>query len=62
VFHLRTDLANTTLTEKTTSLQVGYNLGPVAIAAAFSDIKDLGATSATGADAKEVQIRLTTSF
>jgi hypothetical protein len=62
VAHLRTDLANTTLTEKTTSLQVGYNLGPVAIAAAFSDIKDLGATSATGADAKEVQIRLTTSF
>jgi hypothetical protein len=62
VSHLRTDLANTTLTEKITSLQVGYNLGPVAIAAAFSDIKDLGATSATGADAKEVQIRLTTSF
>lgn len=62
VSHLRTDLANTTLTEKTTSLQVGYNLGPVAIAAAYSDIKDLGATNATGADAKEVQIRLTTSF
>ena len=62
VSHLRTDLANTTLTEKITSLQVGYNLGPVALAAAFSDIKDLGATSATGADAKEVQIRLTTSF
>ena len=62
VAHLRTDLSNTTLTEKITSLQVGYNLGPVAIAAAFSDIKDIGATSATGADAKEVQIRLTTNF
>jgi hypothetical protein len=62
VAHLRTDLSNTTLTEKITSLQVGYNLGPVAIAAAFSDIKDIGATSTTGADAKEVQIRLTTNF
>jgi len=62
VAHLRTDLSNTTLTEKITSLQVGYNLGPVAIAAAFSDINDIGATSATGADAKEVQIRLTTNF
>ena len=62
VAHLRTDLSNTTLTEKITSLQVGYNLGPVAIAAAFSDLKDIGATSATGADAKEVQIRLTTNF
>lgn len=62
VSHLRTDLSNTTLTEKITSLQVGYNLGPVAIAAAFSDLKDVGATSTTGADAKELQIRLTTSF
>jgi hypothetical protein len=62
VAHLRTDLSNTTLTEKITSLQVGYNLGPVAIAAAFSDLKDIGASSATGADAKEVQIRLTTNF
>jgi len=62
VAHLRTDLSNTTLTEKITSLQVGYNLGPVAIAAAFSDLKDIGATSATGADAKELQIRLTTNF
>ncbi len=62
VAHLRTDLSNTTLTEKITSLQVGYNLGPVAIAAAFSDLKDIGATSTAGADAKEVQIRLTTNF
>ena len=62
VAHLRTDLSNTTLTEKITSLQVGYNLGPVAIAAAFSDIQDIGASSTTGADAKEVQIRLTTNF
>lgn len=60
VSHLRTSLANTTLTEKITSYQVGYNLGPVAIAAAFSDLKDIGTTA--GADAKELQIRLTTSF
>jgi len=62
VSHLRTDLSNTTLTEKITSLQVGYNLGPVAIAAAFSDLKDVGAGTSAGADAKELQIRLTTSF
>ena len=62
VAHLRTDLSNTTLTEKITSLQVGYNLGPVAIAAAYSDLKDIGAGTTTGADAKEVQIRLTTNF
>jgi hypothetical protein len=62
VAHLRTDLSNTTLTEKITSYQVGYNLGPVGVAFAYSDIKDLGATSATGADAKELQLRLTTNF
>ncbi len=62
IAHLRTDLSNTTLSEKITSLQVGYNLGPVAIAAAYSDLKDIGATSTAGADAKEVQIRLTTNF
>ena len=62
VAHLRTELSNTTLTEKITSYQVGYNLGPVGVAFAYSDIKDLGATSATGADAKELQLRLTTNF
>jgi hypothetical protein len=62
VAHLRTDLSNTTLVEKITSYQVGYNLGPVGVAFAYSDIKDLGATSATGADAKELQLRLTTNF
>jgi hypothetical protein len=62
VAHLRTDLSNTTLTEKITSYQVGYNLGPVGVAFAYSDLKDIGATSATGADAKELQLRLTTNF
>jgi hypothetical protein len=62
IAHITTDLSNTTLTEKITSYQVGYNLGPVGVAFAYSDIKDLGATSATGADAKELQLRLTTNF
>jgi hypothetical protein len=62
VAHIRTDLSNTTLTEKITSYQVGYNLGPVGVAFAYSDIKDIGATSAQGADAKELQLRLTTNF
>ena len=62
VAHIRTDLSNTTLTEKITSYQVGYNLGPVGVAFAYSDVKDIGATSATGADAKELQLRLTTNF
>ena len=60
--HARTDLANTTLTEKIYSAQVGYNLGPVAIAAAISKVDDVGASSTAGTDSKEVQIRITTAF
>ena len=60
--HARTDLSNTTLTEKIYSAQVGYNLGPVAIAAAISKVDDVGASSTTGTDSKEVQFRVTTAF
>lgn len=58
----KTDLSNTTLEEKITSAQIGYNLGPVAIAAAVSKVTDVGATSTTGSDSKEIQFRITTAF
>jgi hypothetical protein len=58
----KTDLANTTLEEKITSAQIGYNLGPVAVAAAVSKVSDVGASSTAGSDSKEIQFRITTAF
>ena len=58
----KTDLSNTTFEEKITSAQIGYNLGPVAIAAAVSKVTDVGASSTAGSDSKEVQFRVTTAF
>ena len=58
----KTDLSNTTLEEKITSAQIGYNLGPVAIAAAVSKVTDVGASSTAGSDSKEIQFRVTTAF
>lgn len=58
----KTDLSNTTLEEKITSAQIGYNLGPVAIAAAVSKVSDVGASSTAGSDSKEIQFRITTAF
>jgi hypothetical protein len=60
--HAKTDLSNTTLEEKITSAQIGYNLGPVAIAAAVSKVDDVGASSTAGTDSKEIQFRVTTAF
>ena len=48
--------------EKITSAQIGYNLGPVAIAAAVSKVDDVGATTTAGSDSKEFQVRITTAF
>ncbi len=58
----KTDLSNTTNEEKITSAQIGYNLGPVAIAAAVSKVTDVGASSTAGTDSKEIQFRVTTAF
>ena len=58
----KTDLSNTTFEEKITSAQIGYNLGPVAIAAAVSKVTDVGASSTAGSDSKEIQFRVTTAF
>ena len=46
--------------EQITSLQLGYNLGPVAVIAAYSKGDDVGGTS--GNDIKEGAIRLSTKF
>lgn len=54
--------AASTKEEKITSAQIGYNLGPVAIAAAVSKVDDLGTPTVSGTDSKEVQFRITTNF
>jgi hypothetical protein len=48
--------------EQITSAQIGYNLGPVALSAAVSQIDDRGASTTAGTDSKEVQFRITTAF
>jgi hypothetical protein len=59
----KTDLSTaSTKEEKITSAQIGYNLGPVAIAAAVSKVDDVGASTAAGSDSKEIQFRITTAF
>jgi hypothetical protein len=55
------DVVNTK-EEKITSAQIGYNLGPVAIAAAVSKVEDLGASTVAGTESKEIQFRITTAF
>jgi hypothetical protein len=42
------------------AVQVGYNLGPVGVAAAYTDISDLAGTA--GQDGKQLSIRLSTKF
>ena len=56
---LRTDTAGL-VKEKITSLQLGYNLGPVAVIAAYSKGDDVGGTA--GVDNTEGAIRLSTKF
>jgi hypothetical protein len=59
----KTDLSTaSTKEEKITSAQIGYNLGPVAIAAAVSKVDDVGASTTAGSDSKEIQFRITTAF
>jgi hypothetical protein len=59
----KTDISTaSTKEEKITSAQIGYNLGPVAIAAAVSKVDNLGNPTAAGTDSKEFQFRITTNF
>ena len=57
--HVKTDIS-TAIDEKVTSLSVGYNLGPVALAAIVSKAENIGINS--GRDANELNLRLTTAF
>jgi hypothetical protein len=58
---LETENADTGKVDETIrSLQIGYNLGPVALVVSASDAEDLANTS--GNDAKEIGIRLSTKF
>jgi hypothetical protein len=56
---LRTDTVGL-VKEKITSLQLGYNLGPVAVIAAYSKGDDVGGVA--GTDNTEGAIRLSTKF
>ena len=46
--------------EEYKAIQVGYNLGPVGVAAAYSEIDDVAGV--TSQDAKQLSIRLSTKF
>ena len=59
VTQLKTDTVGL-LKEKITSLQLGYNLGPVAVIAAYSKGDDVGGVA--GVDNTEGAIRLSTKF
>ena len=59
VTQLRTDTVGL-VKEKITSLQLGYNLGPVAVIAAYSKGDDVGGVA--GVDNTEGAIRLSTKF
>jgi hypothetical protein len=59
VTQLKTDTTGL-VKEKITSLQLGYNLGPVAVIAAYSIADDVAGVA--GADIKEGAIRLSTKF
>ena len=48
--------------EKIKSLQLGYNLGPVVIAADYSTFDGVGGSSAATAEGKQVGVRLSTKF
>jgi hypothetical protein len=46
--------------EEYKAVQVGYNLGPVGVAAAYSEVQDVAGTP--DQDAKQLSIRLSTKF
>jgi len=48
--------------EKIKSLQVGYNLGPVVIAADYSMFDGIGGSAAATAEGKQLGVRLSTKF
>jgi hypothetical protein len=60
----KTDITNTGVKtaedESYKAVQVGYNLGPVGVAAAYSKVSDLAGTA--GQDAEQLSIRLSTKF
>jgi hypothetical protein len=55
-----TDISGLTPDEEYKAIQVGYNLGPVGVAAAYTDIQDVAGVAAQ--DAKQLSIRLSTKF
>ena len=66
LYHNRAKRSNVTTSatqgdvEKTTSVALGYSLGPVALSAQYGEVKDMGGLKAS--DAKVMYIALTTAF
>jgi hypothetical protein len=66
LYHNRAKRSNVTTSatqgdvEKTTSVALGYSLGPVALSAQYGEVKDMGGVKAS--DAKVMFIALTTAF
>jgi hypothetical protein len=55
-----TDISSVVPDEEYKAIQIGYNLGPVGIAAAYTDITDVGGVASQ--DAQQLSIRLSTKF
>jgi hypothetical protein len=60
--HSNNDIDGTVENEKIKSLQVGYNLGPVVIAADYSMFEGIGGSAAATAEGKQLGVRLSTRF
>ena len=60
--HSNNDIDGTVENEKIKSLQVGYNLGPVVIAADYSMFDGIGGSNAATAEGKQLGVRLSTRF
>ena len=55
-----TDISTLTPDEEYKAIQVGYNLGPIGVAAAYSEVTDVAGVA--DQDAKQLSIRLSTKF
>jgi hypothetical protein len=60
--YMRNSLDATAETEKSKTIQVGYNLGPVAIIGHYDIVDGIGGSSAASAEAKQLGVRISTNF
>jgi predicted porin len=60
--YMRNSIDAVAETEKSKTIQVGYNLGPVAIIGHYDIIDGIGGSAAASAEAKQAGVRISTSF